>query len=167
MDVAPRKKINPREKIAQLVRLFGTPERGERANAWRALERMMDGAGITWSDVGNWIEEGKKPDPDESKYTEDELQQFGQARHAEGVEAGIKIGEARKSNGGGNGHIALPKPSDMAEYCHERLGRLKDDAQRDFICETYEKTQRGRSLHAGTLGYLVSLYMKHGGKFQC
>jgi hypothetical protein len=133
------------------------------ANAWRALEREMDDAGTNWSDIGNWIEGGKKPD--ESKYTEDDLQQFGQARHAEGVEAGFKIGEARKSNGGGNGHIALPKPSDMAEYCHARLNRMKDDAQRDFIREPYEKTQRGRTPHVGTLGYLVSLYMKHGGKF--
>ena len=53
----------------------------------------------------------------------------------------------------------------MAEYCHEQLGWLKDDKQRDFIREPYEKTQRGRTPHVGTLGYLVSLYMKHGGKF--
>jgi hypothetical protein len=151
--------------IAKLVRQFGTPERGVRANAWRALERAMDGAGITWTDLGNWIEHGGGGD--DGAYTEDELQQFGQARHAEGVDAGIKIGEARKSSGGRNGHIVLPKPSDMAEYCQQRLNRMKDDAQRDFVRETYAKTQRGTNLYAGTLGYLASLYMKHGGKFQC
>ncbi len=59
----------------------------------------MNDAGINWSDVGNWIEDSEKLD--ESKYTEDELQQFAQARYAEGVEAGIKIGAARKSSGGG------------------------------------------------------------------
>jgi len=167
MDVAAKQKTTPRERIARLVRLLGTNERGERASAWRALGRAMDSARVTWSDVGNWIEDGTKPDPGESKYTEDELQQYGQLQRAEGVEAGIKIGEARKGNGGVSGHIALPKPFEMAEFCHQRLARRKDDAQRDFIRETYEKTQRGRTLHGGTLGYLVSLYMKHGGKFQC
>jgi hypothetical protein len=28
------------------------------ANAWRMLERTMQGSKISWSDVGNWIEEG-------------------------------------------------------------------------------------------------------------
>jgi hypothetical protein len=162
MDVAPKQKTTPREMVAKLVRQFGTPERGVRANAWRALERAMDAAGITWSDMGNWIEQGGG---DDGAYTEAELQQFGQARHVEGVEVGIKIGGARARNGGRNGHIVLPKPSDMAEYCQQRLNRMKDDAQRAFICETYAKTQRGINLYAGTLGYLVSLYMKHGGKF--
>ena len=37
----------------------------------------MEGEGISWSDVGNWIEHGEKLD--EGKYTEDELQEFGQA----------------------------------------------------------------------------------------
>ena len=97
-------------------------------------------------------------------YTEDELQQFAQARYAEGVEAGIKIGEARKSNGGGNGHIALPKPADMAEYCHKRLGRLKDDKQREFVTEVYLITQRGRNLSPGRLGYLASIYIGIGGR---
>ena len=159
MDVAPKQKTTPRERIAQLVRLFGTTERGEGANAWRALERMMDGAGITWSDVGNWIELGDN----DGAYTEDELQQFGRARHAEGIEAGIKIGEARKSNDGGNGHSALPKPADMAEYCHERLGRLKDDKQREFVTDMYLIARHTKKLSLGRLGYLASIYIGIGG----
>ena len=165
MDVAPKQKTTVRERIAKLVRQFGANERGVRVNTWSALQTTMDGAGVNFNDLGNWIEEGDKPA--DGTYSEAELQEFGQARYAEGVEVGIKVGEARKSNGGGNGHIALPKPSDMAEYCQQRLSRMRDDAQRDFIRETNVKTQRGISLHAGTLGYLVSLYMKHGGKFQC
>ena len=47
----------------------------------------MDDAGINWSDIGR-IENGEKPD--ESKYTEDDLQQFGQARHAEGDRRGAQ-----------------------------------------------------------------------------
>jgi hypothetical protein len=58
MDVAPKTSTTPREKIAQLIRLFGTAVHGERANAWRSAERTMKSAGVNWSDVGNWIEEG-------------------------------------------------------------------------------------------------------------
>ena len=122
----------------------------------------MESEGISWSDVGNWIEHSGAHD--EGKYTEAELQEFGQALRAEGVEAGIKIGMARASNGRGNGRLVLPEPSEMAEYCHERPHRLKDDKQREFIDEMYAKTRRGISLQLGTLGYLVSIYIRLGGR---
>ena len=154
-DVGP-----PRKRIAQLLRMLRSSG-GKRRNAFAALEGVMRGRDITWSDIGNWVEGGEFAD---GAYTEDELQQFAQARYAEGVEAGIKIGEARKSNGGGNGHIALPKPADMAEYCHEQLGRLKDDKQREFVTEVYLITQRGRNLSPGRLGYLASIYIGIGGR---
>ena len=115
MDVAPKQKT-PREKWSRkLVRQFGTPERGVRANAWRALERAMDDAGINWSDIGNWIEAGDKtvrtPKTNYSSLVRPGTQKA--------IETRIRIGEARKSNGGGNGHITLPKPADMAKYCHD------------------------------------------------
>ena len=80
MDVAAKQKTTPRERIAQLVRLFGTPEPEERANAWRALKRAMDSARVTWSDVGNWIEEGTKPDPGMQKALKRELRSARRAR---------------------------------------------------------------------------------------
>jgi hypothetical protein len=83
---------------------------------------------------------------------------------AEGVEAGIKIGEARAGNGGGNGHLTLPRPLDIAEYCHERLGRLKDDKQRSFVADMYLITRRGMNLSLGRLGYLASIYIQIGGR---
>ena len=61
----------------------------------------MQSEGIGWSDIGNVIEPGAECD--DGKFTEAEMQQFGQAMRAEGVEAGIKIGMARAGNGGGNG----------------------------------------------------------------
>jgi hypothetical protein len=164
VDVAPKQKTTPCEKVARLVRLLSTTTRGERVAAWQAIERTMNSEGISWSDVGNWIERGGKPDMGE--YSEDDLLQFGQAQRAEGVEAGIKIGMARKSNGNGknNGHITLPQPAEMAEFCHDRLSRLKDDKQREFVSDIYVITRRGMSLSLGRLGYLVSIYIQHGGR---
>lgn len=74
------------------------------------------------------------------------------------------MGMARASNGSGNGQLTLPKPLEMAQYCHDRPGRLKDDKQRDFVSDMYLMTQRGAGLSPGRLGYLASIYIQIGGR---
>jgi hypothetical protein len=150
---------DPKIRIAQLLRMLGSSG-GERRNAFAALERIMQSKGISWSDIGNWIAGAQN----EGKYTEAEMQEFAQVARTEGLQAGIKIGMTRASNGGGNGHLALPRPFDMAEYCHDRLSRLKDDNQRDFIGGMYKETQRGKKLSLKQLGYLASIYIQNGGR---
>ena len=158
-DVAPKKKTTPRGRIAQCIRHLGAAERGVKVVAWGVLVRTMESDGSTFNDIGNWI------DDSERTYSEEELQEFGQAHRAEGVEAGIKIGMARAaSNGRGNGHLSLPPPKEMAEFCNDRLSQLKDDAQRKFVTEMFLITRRGLSPQRGSLGYLISIYVKHGGK---
>jgi hypothetical protein len=154
-DLGPNKK-----RIAQLLRMLGSSG-GERRNAFAALERVMHSEGISWSDVGNWIEHGGVQD--DGKYTEAEMQEFAQVARTEGVEAGIKIGMTRANNRGGNSHLTLPKPFAMAEYCHDRLGRLKDDKQRDFVNDMLAITRRGVNLSPRRLGYLASIYIQIGG----
>jgi hypothetical protein len=155
--------LDPWKRVAQLARMLSSSG-GERRNAFAALERTMQSEGITWSDIGNAIEHGGELEHNDGKYTESEMQEFAQASRAEGVEAGIKIGIARASNGSGNDHLSLPKPSDMAQYCHERLGRLKNDKQREFVADMYVITRRGVNLSLGRLGFLASLYIQIGGK---
>ena len=132
---------------------------GERKNAFIALEREMQKAGVNWTDIGHVIAGDGN---DAGKYTETEMQELAQAARAEGVETGIKIGMARASNG--NGQLTLPKPSEMAEYCHDRLHQLKDDKQRDFVCDMCVVTQRRTHLSRGQLAYLASVYIQSGGK---
>jgi hypothetical protein len=146
-DVEPKKKTTPRERIAQLVRQFGAPERGVRANTWRALELTMGNEGISWTDVGNWIEQG-------DGYTEEEMLEI--------VATVRKEEQARAPQP--NGHIMLPEPLQMAEYCRLRANQLKDDAQREFIDKTYMRLLQGTSLYRGPLGYLASIYIKLGGR---
>jgi len=69
--------------------------------------------------------------------------------------------QAQQRNGH---HIVLPEPSSMAQYCRERLHRLKDDKQRDFVSDMYVITRRGVSLSPGRLGYLASATFKLVGK---
>jgi hypothetical protein len=52
----------------------------------------------------------------------------------------------------------------MAEYCHERLNRLKDDKRRNFISDMYLIARRGNNLSLSRLGYLASIYIQIGGK---
>ena len=155
-DLGPNKK-----RIAQLFRVLGSNSDGERRNAFAVLVRTMQGGGITWTDIGDVIANGAA---DDGKYTEAEMQEFAQAARAEGVKDGIKMGMARASNGSGNGHLTLPGALEMAEYCHDRLFRMKDGAQRDFVSDTYATAQRGRNLTRPTLGYLASIYIKIGGR---
>lgn len=145
----------PQQRVAQLVRLLGTPERGERANAWRVLEPAMKVAGLSWNDIGNAID---------GKYTETDLQQYAQVAREEGVKAGISIGLARASNGnGGNGHMTLPEPSEMARYCNARLNQI-DTKHHAFIGQMIVKTRHVNRLKPGELGFLASLYIKADGK---
>jgi hypothetical protein len=158
-DLGPNKK-----RIAQLFRMLGSSG-GERRNAFAALERIMQSEGVSWTDIGDTIEHAGEYD--EGKYNEDDLQQFGQVQRAEGVEAGIKIGEARKSNGSSNGHLTLPSPVEMADFCAARRGRLKDDNQRKFIDDMVVATRHQMFLRyrltPGRLGYLASIYIQNGG----
>jgi hypothetical protein len=150
-DLGPNKK-----RIAQLLRMIGSSG-GERRNAFAALERVMRSEGISWSDIGNAIE------LDDGKYTESELQEYGQALRAEGVEAGIKIGLTRASNGGDNGHFTLPEDSEMADYCR----RHRDDLEpkhHSFVDRMPTRARSWRPLSLRERGYLASLYIQLGGR---
>ena len=116
----------------------------------------MQNEGVNWTDIGDVIENGGD---DDGKYTETEMCEVAQAARAEGVDEGIKLGMARASNGG-NGQITLPKPSEMAQYCHDRLHRLKDDKQRDFVSDMCVVTQRRTNLSKGQLAWLASIYIQ-------
>jgi hypothetical protein len=135
-----------KKKVAKLVRLLGTTEHGERANAWRMLMYKMQGAGVNWSDVGNWIEEGDalkalnqvlqkngvSPDAVAGWIKgggEDDFRAIYDAGLREGIRRGVEQ-EKSKSNGHANGHMALPDPLEMAEFCQQHSSQLKDDAQR-------------------------------------
>jgi hypothetical protein len=136
-DLAPIK-----DRLAKCIRLFGS---AERANARIMTERALRSVGANWTDLGDWIEHS---------YSEDEMLEM--------VATVRKEERARAPQS--NGHIVLPEPSEMAEYCHQRPNRLKDDAQREFINEMYVKTRQGINLKLGTLGYLASIYIKLGGR---
>lgn len=126
----------------------------------------MQNGGLTWTDIGNAIEHDSEGD--NNKYSETEMQELAQAARAEGVEAGIKIGMTRASNGSSNGHLTLPSPAEMADFCQTQRARLKDDKQREFVDDMVVATRSQMftryRLTPGRLGYLASIYIQNGGK---
>jgi hypothetical protein len=93
-----------KERLAKCIRLFGS---AERANARTMTERALESVGASWTDLGCWIEHS---------YSEDKmLEMVATVRKEERARAPQR-----------NGRIVLPEPSEMAEYCHQRLGRMKD-----------------------------------------
>jgi hypothetical protein len=148
-----------KERIAKFLRMLGSTD-SERRVAFAFLEREMRSEGISWTDIGDAIENSA-----DGKFTEEEMREFSAAVRAEGVEAGIKVGLARAQQG--NGRLSLPSPSQMAEHCHQQLSRLKDDKQREFINDMYLITRRRMNLSLGRLGYLASIYIQIGGRIQC
>jgi hypothetical protein len=139
-DLAPVK-----EKLAKCIRLFGA---AERANARTMTERTLASVGANWTDLGDWIEHS---------FSEDEMHEI--------VDVIRKEERARAPQAPQiNGHFVLPEVLEMAQYCHDRSGLLKDDNQRDFVDDMYHRAQRGMQPKRGPLGYLASLYIKLGGR---
>src|SRR5262249_16926474 len=108
-------------------------------------ERALASVGASWTDLGDWIA---------NSYSEDEMRE---------LEAVIRK-EERARAPQSNGHIMLPEASEMARYCYDQLGRLKDGKQRDFVSDMREITQRGTKLSPRRLGYLASIYIQIGGR---
>jgi hypothetical protein len=134
-DLAPIK-----ERLAKCIRLFGS---AERANARTMTERALESIGASWTDLGDWIEHS---------YSEAEL--------CELVDTVRKQERTRAPQS--NGHIVLPEPSEMADYCYARHGRL-DLKHHDFIDKMPVRT-RHHSLTLKEKGYLASLYIQLGGR---
>jgi hypothetical protein len=139
-----------RKKIAKIIRMFGAPEHGVQANAWRSMARLLETKGLSWTDIGNVIEY--------CDFTEDELREL--------FETALKEATKRVQAQQSNGHITLPTLLEMAEFCRQRSNVLKDDKQRDFVCDMYIYAQRGMNLSRGRLGYLASIYIQSGGQIQ-
>ena len=143
VDLAPIK-----ERLAKCIRLFGSPER---ANARIMTERALTSVDANWTDLGNWIEHS---------YSEEEMLEIVDVVRKEEHQ------RAQQNTAQSNGHFALPSPAEMADFCEARRVQLKDDNQRKFIDEMVWTTHQlsHHRLQRGTLGYLVSLYIKHGGR---
>ena len=167
-DVEPKKPTTSRGRIAQCIRHLGVAERGVKVNAWRVLTRTMEAENFSFNDIGNWVDDSEN----ENKYTEAEMHEYAQAARAEGIEEGIKIGMVRANGGGGNGHLSLPKPAEMAEFCNDRQSQL-NDWERNFIADMVLNTRVSaspfptrwnRGLRPKQLGTLAKIYIQLGGK---
>ena len=135
------------------------------------LKGVMEDESYTWNDIGNDVEHGGANG--EGRYSEEEMLEFAQAARAEGVEEGIKIGVVRGNGRGNNGHLHLPEPAVMAEFCNDRQSQL-NDWERKFIADMVLNTRGSgrlspfltrwnRGLKPRQLGSLAKIYISLGG----
>ena len=109
------------EKLAKVVRMFGSDNPNLRADAWKALVRTLKTFGADFNDLGDRIEHAGN-----GALTEAELQEV--------YDAGIKEGERRteylRSQGQpryrGVPQLQFPSARDMAAFCYQRLDHLND-----------------------------------------
>ena len=155
-DLGPNKK-----RIAQLFRMLGSSG-GERRNAWHALVREMQKAGVNWTDIGDVIE------PAAATTT---------ANIPRPKCASLPRRPAQKESRQGSRWAwrAQAMERQWAAHAAEAFWRwrntattgfsqLKDDKQRDFVSDMCVVTQRRTSLSQGQLAYLASIYIQIGGK---
>jgi hypothetical protein len=180
MDVAPKTKTTPRQKIAQLVRMLGATEHGVRVNTWSALKHTMKSLGITWTDVGNWIEgdealqlvartmanAGVTVSVNDvvnwiKNNGENDLRIIYETALKEGIEIGKRQATPHQASHRSNGHGA-PNPRDMAAYCQQHLDDLNEWEQ-EFVTNMMSWTQR-RPPTAKQQNRLEELYAQLGGR---
>ena len=132
-----------------MVRMLGLRARRKRRNLppWSA---PCGARALPGSDIGNVDRAGRQVEHDDSKYTESEMQEFAQASAPRGSKRESR--SAWRARRRAMDISCCPKPSEMAEYCHQRLGRLKNDKQREFVADMYRDHAARQELVAGAAG---------------
>jgi hypothetical protein len=147
------------EKLAKVVRMFGSDNPNLRAEAWKALVRTLNTFGADFNDLGDRIEHAGN-----GALTEAEMQEI--------YDAGIKEGERRteylRSQSQPRYHGALqlqfPSARDMAAFCYQRIDDL-NDWESEFVTNMVSWT-RVKPLSLKQQAHLEKIYLKLGGEVQ-
>jgi hypothetical protein len=176
MNVAATTKTPPRQLLAKLFRMFGAAERGVRATAWCAVERTLKEASLSWSDVGNWIENeslqslanaidkaGVSPD-DVVRWIKNGGENDLIAVFNTAVEEAVRrLKEEQQSGPPGYGRLLTPV--DMAQFCFDGVEGLPREKDREFIRSVFTWVViRGRAPTPKQEPWLEDLYFKLGGR---
>jgi hypothetical protein len=148
--------LNPiAEKLAKIARKLGDKNPNEKALAWKALVRTLDGFGADFNDFGDHIKHAGNG-------------ALNEAEMLEIYEAGIKEGERRaecklrNQNHYGTPQLRFPSAQDMAMYCYQRIDDL-NDWEAEFITNMVGWTRR-RPLSVRQQSRLEEVYLKLGGR---
>ena len=145
------------EKLAKVVRMFGSDNPNLRAEAWKALVRTLNTFGADFNDLGDRIEHAGN-----GALSEAEMQEV--------YDAGIKEGERRaeylrsqsQPHYRGAHQLQFPPARDMAAFCYQRIDEL-NDWENEFVTNMASWT-RVRPLSSRQQMHLEKIYLKLGGK---
>ncbi|HVI63071.1 MAG TPA: hypothetical protein VM910_10875 [Bradyrhizobium sp.] len=150
------------EKLAKVVRMFGSDNPNLRAEAWKALVRTLNTFGADFNDLGDRIEHAGN-----GALSEAEMQEI--------YDAGIKEGERRaayiqrsqnqaRTTHHGVFQLQFPSARDMAAFCYQRIDDL-NDWETEFVTNMVSWV-RTRPLSLKQQAHLEKIYLKLGGEVQ-
>ena len=148
------------EKLAKVVRMFGSDNPNLRAEAWKALVRTLNTFGADFNDLGDRIEHAGN-----GALSEAEMQEI--------YDAGIKEGERRaayiqrsqnqaRTTHHGVFQLQFPPARDMAAFCYQRIDDL-NDWESEFVTNMASWT-RVKPLSLKQQAHLEKIYLKLGGE---
>ena len=148
------------EKLAKVVRMFGSDNPTLRAEAWKALVRTLKTFGADFNDLGDRIEHAGN-----GALSETAMQEV--------YDAGIKEGERRteyklrsqnQTRHHGTLQLQFPPARDMAAFCYQRIHNL-NDWESEFVTNMASWT-RVKPLSLKQQAHLEKIYLKLGGEVQ-
>jgi len=146
-------------KLAKCIRMLGDKNRGERAAAFRVLERTMESNGVDWNDLGDRIEQPGLSTAD----MEAILERGKELGRQETRGASNGHGTPYASSHGTPGNHQMPSLLDMVMFCFNRVDQLPRDKDRDFIHDIHRRAIWRYGASAKQQIWIEDLYFKLGG----
>jgi hypothetical protein len=148
------------ERIADLVRHFGTGSENEAMNTWRALGRLLAANNVSFTDLGDAI----------LKLADGGLERAAMERI---LEAGRREGAADAQCEYGQALAAVGLNPDGSVDVEGILGHfqrnphlLTKDRDREVIEDMTARSQRWGDLPRGSAGYLFSIFYRVSGRIR-
>jgi hypothetical protein len=152
-------------RVSKIFRLMGSDLEGEANAAAHKLVSLIRTEGVNCNDLGTLIEncDGRI---EERKYSDADAEMI----YSKGVEQGIQKGraeEARKQQAPPEFYDAdgSPRWYEIALYCEQNSGQLRDEWDRNFISGMPEKMIRWKSPTAKQIPILMSIFKRLGGYY--
>jgi hypothetical protein len=146
-------------RIADLVRKFGTEFEAEAIQVWRALKRLLASRNVSFTDLGTAVESLATGGLEEA-----ELKRVFDAGYAKGV-ADTKRELAQAQAVFGLRSDGSTDWEAIARYCQREKARI-DDKHHQFIDDMAGRMAWGREPTDKQGKYLLSLFRGIGGRLQ-
>jgi hypothetical protein len=144
-------------RIADLVRRFGTDFEGEVIAAWNALKRLLASRNVTFTDLGDAIERLATGGLEEA-----EMKRVFDAGYEKGVEDTKRKFAVEKAVFGQRPDGSTDWEA-IALHCQREKGRIRPESH-EFVDDMASRMTWGREPSEKQAKYLLSIFRQIGGR---